>query len=780
MERPFQAYEGDDPFVFVCYAHEDKALVYAELSRLRAAGFNLWYDEGISPGSQWSDVLANHIERCAVFLYYVTPRAVVSEHCRREVNFALEQPCGMLAVHLTPTELPSGLKLTLSNRQAILKYDEPVTTYEAKVAQALHDAAHHDVQGSTTSTFRLGDWSFDVGTQRLFRGEESNVLDHKAVSVLLHLADRAPEVVSRRGLIERTWPDVVVGENVLDQAVAQLRRALGDDARDPKYIETLPRRGYRLIKPLEPSIRPPDGARNAQTVGTALDGSSVHERRGLLRRWTTAAVAAAVGVGIAAWFYGTREPSPLLDLSVAVLRLSEIGDEPAVATYAQALTEELRTILAEHGELKVFSATNVASARDVEDATYAIDGNVQRLDEDVRLRVSMTRTIDNRTVWSETFDRPWSEARSDPSEIARTVGGFVRLQIFKEQHCAHVRSLARNEQAATALCAAHAELLRDPQVGDANRWIGLKLAQRAVALAPEVAESHALLAQSYFLLGSLGLMDWREAARESHAALDRAFALASPDDPGLLTLRGQVQDLEMNFPAEEASYRQALANPRYGASDMLYYQLGLHAFTCGDIERALDYFQRAQRMFDSNAALHMHYAIALWSDGQFRAAIDTEDAGLGLLKAGPTRFYLFLLEGAAHQDLGELDEAKAAYEQAIESADPTMNAATAWALVRLGREEEAKALLARFEASDNPPVEQMVLGYEELDTARALKWIHEAIDRHNAPVVGSLRASRIHAKLRKDPRWAEVMAHLEAEEAKARSQIETDSLSGQF
>jgi TolB-like protein/Tfp pilus assembly protein PilF len=137
LDKPFAAYNGDAPYLFVCYAHDDKALVYPELVRLKDAGFNVWYDEGISPGSEWSDSIASHIEGCAVFLYFVTPRAIASEHCRREVNFAVEQPCGTLAIHLERTDLPSGLKLSLSNRQAILKYDESLSAYEDKLVQAI-------------------------------------------------------------------------------------------------------------------------------------------------------------------------------------------------------------------------------------------------------------------------------------------------------------------------------------------------------------------------------------------------------------------------------------------------------------------------------------------------------------------------------------------------------------------------------------------------------------------------------------------------------------------
>ena len=100
MEKPFAAYEGSEAFVFVCYAHGDADGVYPQITALREAGFNIWYDEGISPGSRWSDALARHIQRCSVFLYFVTPRSVQSDNCLREVSFALDQRCRIVAVHL--------------------------------------------------------------------------------------------------------------------------------------------------------------------------------------------------------------------------------------------------------------------------------------------------------------------------------------------------------------------------------------------------------------------------------------------------------------------------------------------------------------------------------------------------------------------------------------------------------------------------------------------------------------------------------------------------------
>ena len=147
--RPFAAYEGNEAYVFVCYSHENRALVYPEITRLRKTGLNIWYDEGIAPGSEWSETLARQIKHCGTFLYYVTPQSVESEHCRREVNFALAERCNVVAVHLKHTKLPDGLSLSLSNRQGILKHEHRQSSYESKLDHAL------SANGSDTAGVKL-------------------------------------------------------------------------------------------------------------------------------------------------------------------------------------------------------------------------------------------------------------------------------------------------------------------------------------------------------------------------------------------------------------------------------------------------------------------------------------------------------------------------------------------------------------------------------------------------------------------------------------------------
>jgi|TARA_B100000315_G_scaffold207141_1_gene201822 TolB-like protein len=135
--RPLPAYKGDQPYVFVCYAHADSDLVYPELSWLVDRGCNIWYDEGIAPGEEWTEELARAIEGASHFLYFVTPDSIQSRNCRDEVNFALENDQHLVAVHLKETQLTGGLRLSIGLTQAILKHELEEGSYREKLLSAL-------------------------------------------------------------------------------------------------------------------------------------------------------------------------------------------------------------------------------------------------------------------------------------------------------------------------------------------------------------------------------------------------------------------------------------------------------------------------------------------------------------------------------------------------------------------------------------------------------------------------------------------------------------------
>ena len=140
MEKP-SAYQGNEPYVFVCYAHEDSEAVYPEIAWLQAQGINVWYDEGIGLGTEWTEALADAIQRCTKFLFFVTPNSVDREHCRRELNFAQGEGRDVLAVHLRATEVSGGLRLSLYNRQAIFKHEISNDQYRNELVQAIAGAS---------------------------------------------------------------------------------------------------------------------------------------------------------------------------------------------------------------------------------------------------------------------------------------------------------------------------------------------------------------------------------------------------------------------------------------------------------------------------------------------------------------------------------------------------------------------------------------------------------------------------------------------------------------
>ena len=111
MDTPFPAYQGDDPFIFICYAHDDADVVYPELAWLRDQGINIWYDEGISAGRNWRAEIGSAIRRAERVLFYVSERSLTSDHCGREINFALDERKDILPVYLANVSLTTDLQV---------------------------------------------------------------------------------------------------------------------------------------------------------------------------------------------------------------------------------------------------------------------------------------------------------------------------------------------------------------------------------------------------------------------------------------------------------------------------------------------------------------------------------------------------------------------------------------------------------------------------------------------------------------------------------------------
>lgn len=119
----FKAYEGKEKYIFISYAHKDSDMVYPIIEKLNEEGYRVWYDDGITPGSEWPEFIADHLARCETFVFFASPNSVTSENCKREVNFALSRNKKFFTISLVPTELSLGLEMQISTQQNIQFYE---------------------------------------------------------------------------------------------------------------------------------------------------------------------------------------------------------------------------------------------------------------------------------------------------------------------------------------------------------------------------------------------------------------------------------------------------------------------------------------------------------------------------------------------------------------------------------------------------------------------------------------------------------------------------------
>lgn len=165
---PFPSHDGSGDYVFISYSHRDSEDVYQQLVQLNDDGIAVWYDEGIHAGEHWNEELARAIRRCRVFLFFVSPRSVVSNHCLRELNFAMSTDRPVLAVHLEHTELPDGVQFAIGDRQAIVRSRYSRERYQIKLLETLKGLLSGERSSSVTVQAQAPGNNLPSQPERLF------------------------------------------------------------------------------------------------------------------------------------------------------------------------------------------------------------------------------------------------------------------------------------------------------------------------------------------------------------------------------------------------------------------------------------------------------------------------------------------------------------------------------------------------------------------------------------------------------------------------------------
>src|SRR5437773_7857197 len=252
--------------------------------------------------------------------------------------------------------------------------------------------------------FRIGEWTVEPDLNQLSAQGRAVKVEPKAMAVLLHLADRPGQVVGREALLSQGWPGVVVGDDSLTQVVIKLRKALGDDPDRPTYIQTVTKRGYRLVAPV---LRP---------AGTAAPPV---RRRPHRARWIAGAAALALLIATGLWWttgQQARRLSPGPDLvadaaqapTVAIAPFEALSNDGQELLLARGITTDLLTDLSKSSGLSVIGFSPMEGRPRTEgpsQSRYLVSGTVQRIDERLRLHVFLTERATGRQLWSEMFDR---------------------------------------------------------------------------------------------------------------------------------------------------------------------------------------------------------------------------------------------------------------------------------------------------------------------------------------------------------------------------------------
>ncbi len=145
FKMPFEAYEGDDPFVFVSYSHTDKLQVYPIIDYLNKKGIHIWYDEGIPISENWKRSIVENLERCKAFLLFITPHILDSDYVRKEISFASKRQKRFFGVYLKETELPSELEFDIADIQSMKKYLMSDSDFYPKLREVILPALYeHD------------------------------------------------------------------------------------------------------------------------------------------------------------------------------------------------------------------------------------------------------------------------------------------------------------------------------------------------------------------------------------------------------------------------------------------------------------------------------------------------------------------------------------------------------------------------------------------------------------------------------------------------------------
>src|SRR5579862_6220663 len=460
---------------------------------------------------------------------------------------------------------------------------------------------------------RFGVFEIDVRSGELRKQGYRIRIEGQPLQILICLLENPGELVTREELHRRLWPaDTYVNfEHGLNAAVKRLRRALGDSADNPRFVETLPRRGYRFLAPVETVTANEDTpvvaeapANTPESVSEEPPDSendhSVETSHSLLT-WRRSAFALLLVLAIlAAWMLRPKNGQSPEIRSLAVLPLENLSHDPSQDYFADGMTDELITELGQISQLRVISRTSMMTykgarkslpqiARELNVDTV-VEGTVLRSGDQVRITLQLIQAPADRHLWAQSYQGDVRQTLALQRQVARAIAEQIHIELTS-----HERDVLRSVKAVNP--DAYEAYLKGRYFWNKRTADGIKKAidyfNQAIKEDPNYAQAYAGLTDAYALAGDwkYGVLAPKEAYPKAKAAAIRAIALDSTLGEAHISLAFCLDGFDWDFASAGREFTQGIElSPGYATG---YDWYGWHLASLGRNDEAVAEVKKA-------------------------------------------------------------------------------------------------------------------------------------------------------------------------------------------
>jgi TolB-like protein/DNA-binding winged helix-turn-helix (wHTH) protein len=628
---------------------------------------------------------------------------------------------------------------------------------------------------------RFGAFELDLSTGELQSIEATDpnnkvLLREQVFQVLRMLLERDGKIVTREEIKGRLWPDdtVVDFDHSINSTIKTLRRAVGDSADNPLYIETLARRGYRLMLPIQHLELMPETALEKDRAlreqsAAEMSENSVRVRRQMKPHWWKAAVAVAVavvlvGAGYIFWRHFRATESTRSDkIRLAVLPFENLTGDPNKEYLADGLTEEMISQLGRLNpeRLGVIARTSVMGykhkdvrldqiGRDLS-VQYVLENSLRESGDHMRLTAQLIQVKDQTHLWSQDYDYPAKDILNVEDDVAKAVTREIRVRLTSQQQAELAQSHPVNPEAFDAYMQGYYHFERDT---DKDTDIAAKYFERATQLDPSYALAWVGLSRVRNWQANTGAIPVEDGQRLAREAVERALAL-NPNLAQAHTQMGRLkQQVDFDWVGADASFHRAVAldpgNPEV---------VGTAAFPAailGRFDEALQLNRRAVDLDPLNADSWELLAETKFFMGQLdEAAADSRKAlelNPDVVAAHMVLSQIYVIQGRPQDALHEIELVPYNYMRAYLSPI---------AYYALGRKKESDAalskLIAKYHASYPYEIAQVYAFRNQPD--EAFEWLDRAYAQRDGGLIET-KVDPLLKSLHSDPRFAALLKKL--------------------